>query len=442
MKTLDLPIDQLLLPGYVVDALRSLKWVDSSDESITMHADDLIMMLYGTRGTSSYSDPRMNRYGSNTTCYQIFSPKLPLNHLFLGDGGSGVLEIDSTIIAKCLARNINPFDQKTTHANIAGVISTVVNLYTHYHFDHLHFGVPLTGLFHANSVKKRIIGGDDPETRFRNTFTRPEFPRNFGEIENAYDFLNIPDPRSCVIVLLPDGDYLHTNTSRIETALNAPKAQLEHNNRNYYIADCVIVRCYPAQHPDPCISFRFENYNENKELVNCITFMTDHDISDSDYDLRNNYFRKHVDGSDVFYIDGQYDNDSYVPGHGHGRVEVIGRAAASLDIGNVLIGHHAPGRLDSDVDRLLEKSRSAYQDSLGNDEPKSTQILGASDRMMIFIPDKNRGRQGMVFGRMETEPESSAHTLDGAGEQDSTPADEPPTRFRESYRLQDLTRQQ
>ncbi len=109
MKTHTVPINSILLPPYVIGCLKNLDWVQSDESTITFYNDDFIMLLYGVRGSTAFSGPHHIRYGSNTTAYQIWSPKLPHDILYLGDGGSGILEIDKAIVNKLFENGINPF---------------------------------------------------------------------------------------------------------------------------------------------------------------------------------------------------------------------------------------------------------------------------------------------------------------------------------------------
>ncbi|MBN1411387.1 MAG: hypothetical protein JW969_11130 [Spirochaetales bacterium] len=397
MKTIRIPIQKILMPPYIIDCLKKLEWIVTDDASIEFYHDDFILVIYGARGSTAYSGPEHFRYGSNTTAYQIWSPKLPPEILYLGDGGSGILEIDKAVMAKCFQNKINPFTCK--EKDVAPIISSIINTYTHYHYDHLHMGAPLAGLFNANSIPKHIIGGDSPKNQFTKTFRRPAFPRDFGEVQAAYSFHEISDPRASVIVFTPNGEYRVLTTSDFSSYLTDKKPQIRHNKVFYNLEDCVIVKCYPADHPDPCISYRYENYNSAGDLVSAVTFMTDHEIRETDD--RNSYFLTHLNNSDAVYFDGQYTNENFVPGFGHGRVEIIGKTAAKIKMKNILIGHHDPKRKDDEIDAMVELARERYDEEAGSiAEDDKARIVGAADRMMIFIPSKERSRKGIVFGRM------------------------------------------
>lgn len=399
MKLIRKNTNKLLLPDYIIKCLSEIDWVNVNEGSdgenvIEFYDNDLLMITYGTRGSTPFSGPECLRYGGNTTSYQIYSPKLPSNYLYIGDGGSGILEIDKAIIKKCFSQGINPFvDSKE---KVANVVTEVVNTYTHYHYDHLHTGAPLAGLFHSLVVRKMIIGGWGPRRMFQNVFKRPIFPRDFSEMNASYAFYQIKDPRSSVIIFLPDGDFKEMGCSEFKNLLKQNVPQIKHNKVSHDLANCVVVKCFPTCHPDPCISYRYETYNHDNQIVSSITFMTDHDIRDTDY--RETYFRDQVAGCDALYIDGQYENKNYIPGFGHGRVELIGEMAQKLKVPNVAIGHHDPTREDNQIDAMIELAKAANESS---DSDFRSNILGASDRMLIFVPAKERGRKGIVIGKMD-----------------------------------------
>lgn len=398
MKTKKIPIESMLVPSYVTGCIKNLEWIEKDEKSITFYDDDFLMIFYGVRGSTAFSGPDHIRYGSNTTAYQIWSPKLPLNVLYLGDGGSGMLEIDDAIIGKLFSKGINPFTQ--ANKDVAPVVENVINTYTHYHYDHLHMGTPLAGLFHANSIKKTIIGGDNPKRQFSTAFKRPAFPRDFGEIQGSYSFYDLQDPRSSVIVFTPNGEFRVLTSSDFANYIQGTNPQIRHNKVSYNLEDCVVVRCNTADHPDPCIAFRYEYYDSKGENQMAVTFLTDHEIRETDY--MNKYFLDSVNNANLLYIDGQYTNDNYIPGFGHGRIEIIGKTAASLSIDNILIGHHDPKRRDDEIDAMVEKARENYRQAVGagDGEVRQSRIVGATDRMLVFIPGKQRGRKGIVFGRM------------------------------------------
>lgn len=398
MKTIHKKVKQILLPPYIVKGLREVPWIKSTgqsgadDETIEFYADDLILITYGTRGSTPFSGPECLRYGGNTTSYQIYSPKMPDNILYLGDGGSGILEINQSVIKKCFSQGINIFT--APREKVSQLISQIINTYTHYHYDHLHTGAPLAGLFHADAVRKLIIGAWNPRSMFQNVFKRPIFPRDFNEMHASYSFYDIKDVRSSVLAFLPNGDIREVGISDFNNMLQQSSPQIKHKKTSYYLSECLIVKCFPTDHPDPCTSYRYENYDGTNRLMSCITFMTDHDIRDTDY--RETYFKAQVQGCDAIYIDGQYQDSNYIPGFGHGRVEMIGAMARDLKIPNVAIGHHDPTREDKQIDAMVDMAKQANKG--GEIESR---IFGASDRMMLFIPAPARGRKGIIIGRMD-----------------------------------------
>jgi phosphoribosyl 1,2-cyclic phosphodiesterase len=423
----------ILLPPYALNTLKTLPWIESSPEGIQFHDDDFIAVLYGVRGSTAFSGPATVRYGSNTTAYQIWSPKLPTNVLYLGDGGSGILEIDDAVIRKMIAAGVNPFTASASA--VSPHLARIINTYTHYHYDHLHLGAPLAGLFHANSVPKTIIGGENPKSQFVKTFKRPAFPRDFGEMQASYSFHDISDPRSSVLIFTPNGEFRDMSTSDFNTYLDSEHPQVRHNKVFYDLRDCVVVRLYNADHPDPCISYRYENYDHNGRLANAFVMMTDHEIRETDD--RNAYFTRHVKDADVVYFDAQYNEKNFVPGFGHGRVEIVGAMAATLGLENVLLGHHDPKRTDDQIDAMVEEAHQAYQGRLDGKGGRC-KIVGASDRMMIFIPAASRGRRGVVFGRMNIDRGDSTLT-DDIGDQATVVSRYQSFDLTQIYRLEDHT---
>lgn len=423
----------MLIPSYILDCLKKIEWIKSDDTNITFYPDDLMFILYGARGSTAFSGPDHIRYGSNTTAYQIWSPKLPVNMLYLGDGGSGILEISNIVLKKLFARGINPFTADAK--KVAPVIAGINNTYTHCHYDHLHMGTPLAGIFHANSITKNIIGDTNIKTHFTKAFKRPVFPRDFGEIQACYHFQSIKEPRASVLIFTPDGEFKVMGSSTFDSFLTTTNPQVKHKNVFFNLEDCLIVRCAVADHPDPCISFRYENYNSSGELLNAIVFMTDHEIRESD-DF-NSYFVKHVDNCNAIYLDGQYETKNYVPGFGHGRVEIIGRIMAKLNINNILIGHHDPQWTDKQIDEMITLARKYYEENLREGNTGPSRLVGAADRMMLFIPGRERQRKGVVFGRMNCD--RGYEIKDEIGSQSTVISEYKSFDLTQVYRIEDFT---
>ncbi len=171
-----------------------------------------------------------------------------------------------------------------------------------------------------------------------------------------------------------------------------------------------------------------------------VVFMTDHEIRETDD--RNSYFLNHVNNADAVYIDGQYTNENFIPGFGHGRVEIIGKTAAHLNLNNVIIGHHDPKRKDDEIDDMISLAHDSYQNemaALNKDKPEDhSRIIGAADRMMFFIPSKDRGRNGIVFGRMNLE-KGCDDIEDDIGPQTSVLHDYKSFDLTQTYKVDDYT---
>jgi len=158
--------------------------------------------------------------------------------------------------------------------------------------------------------------------------------------------------------------------------------------------------------------------------------LTDHEIREEDPD--NIYFKRHLQGSNYTYFDGQYTEKNYVSGFGHGRVEVIASVAAKMGLENLSIGHHDPTRTDQAIDKMLDTANKVYDEKLNEHNKKKTErgnIFGSMDRMMIFIPDKRKNRKGVVVGRMNISMGNKIN--DFIGEQNT---------LGQSYDKYDLTR--
>lgn len=431
MKLINIRKDKLLLPKYIIDCISNIKWIDSDDEKITFYPNDLVVIYYGTRGSTSYSSYKHIIHGANTTNHQLFSPKLPTNILYLQDGGSGILEISNVVVGICFSKGVDPFKKKNED-KVQEIIKSVILLITHYHLDHLDFGIPFGGLFHAPTIYKYIIGYGKPRDRFKETFKHPSFPVDFREIKSHYNFNDIDDIRSIIIIYLPNGEFKMMDVSDFDDLISDKNPQIRHKNVSYNLDSCIPVKCWETNHPDPTISYRYENYNNDGSLQNSLVTLTDHELIRED--AKNVYFQRHLQNTNFLYIDGQYSKADYMSGFGHGRVEIIAEIVKEFDLKNVAIGHHNPTRTDDEIGKMIKNANDIRKLIGGSDDIK---IFGASDRMSIVIPDPIRGRKGIVVGRMSLEKGEPIKDL--IGEQNTVVENYKNFDLTETYKIEDRT---
>ena len=63
--------------------------------------------------------------------------------------------------------------------------------------------------------------------------------------------------------------------SEFKNLLKQNLPQIKHKKIGHDLHACLVMRCFPTAHPDPCISYRYENYDDMNDVVTAITFMTD-----------------------------------------------------------------------------------------------------------------------------------------------------------------------
>lgn len=398
MSEVSLNIKDIFLPKYVLSSLKQINWIKKEEDKIIFNKDDLILIFYGTRGSTSFDFPENLKYGANTTSYHVFSPRIKTDVIITGDGGSGILELNKTIISKIISNNINPFSQEVhEREKIKDFLKRIIHFQSHYHYDHLATGLPIASSYHINAIQKRVIGRN-PRINFIKTFKREQFPKEFKEMSKYYKFTNIWFPENTVFIILPNGRVYKVSMSKFNKILSSKEKDVFFENKTYNISDCLVVKTLKVSHPDPCLSYRYENYDKYGVLINSFVFLTDHELDIKD--LGSNSFNNHINNSTIMYIDGQYNSKTYMKGYGHGRIEVIGEMSNMIKTDSIFIGHHSPESSDEQIDKMIDECRSVENDpNYSFDSDFKPKIFGASDRMMVFIPGASRKRTGMVIGR-------------------------------------------
>jgi len=120
-------------------------------------------------------------------------------------------------------------------------------------------------------------------------------------------------------------------------------------------------------------------------------------------------------------------------------VEIIGETAAKMNLNNVLIGHHDPKRTDDEIDEMVKVAQQHYEGALpeASENPEKSRIVAGADRMMLFIPSKERNRKGIVYGRMNLH--KGVECSDEIGLQSSVVSQYKSFDLTQTYNLDDCT---
>ena len=247
--------------------------------------------LYGVRGSIPTTSPENQHYGGHTSCTLVSED----DDLLVLDAGSGIQAFNT----KFIPRN-----------------RRVDVLLTHLHLDHIQ-GLGFFRPLFMPDVEVHIWGPASTQSlhsRISRYLSPPLFP--------------------VLVRDLPCKLSLH-----------------EVGNTSFQIGHFTIQSTYVI-HPGPTLGFRVKG---NQSVF---TYIPDHEPALGRYGLSKN--KKWTSGfdialdADLIYHDGQYTDQEYPirRGWGHSGFGDVLQFAALTEVKHLLIGHHDPGRTDSQLTEM------------------------------------------------------------------------------------------
>jgi ribonuclease BN (tRNA processing enzyme) len=249
--------------------------------------------ILGTRGSLPTTSPETFRYGGNTSCVLVFKN----DQLLIVDAGTGLLNIPKEMIAARKRFDI---------------------LLTHLHFDHIQ-GLGFFPPLFDSSCEVHIYGPVGTSRSLQNRLNRylspPLFPVHFRD--------------------LPCSMYLH------EVSRSSFKIDRLSIDSNYIL------------HPGPTVGYRISD----GETV--LSYFPDHEpvIDRKGWDINDEWISGiglAVD-SELLIHDSQYTCEEYESrvGWGHCCIEDAIRFASRAKVKRLLLFHHDPGHVDSQLENML-----------------------------------------------------------------------------------------
>ena len=251
--------------------------------------------LWGVRGSIPVTGPDTKKYGGQTSCVLVSEQ----DSLIVLDGGSGIQSFNDLHIPKNKRVDI---------------------LLTHLHMDHIQ-GLGFFKPFFFPDVEVHVWGPssnlDSLSSRLGRYFSPPLFPVRLRELP-------------CQLIMHEIG------------------------NADFQIGHFKIKSSYII-HPGPTLGYRIEGNHS------VFTYLPDHEpalgkngmIQDPDW--TSGYSIAHK--ADLLYHDGQYTAAEYATrqGWGHSSVNDAIAFATTSEVKHLLIGHHDPGRTDTQLDDLTSE---------------------------------------------------------------------------------------
>lgn len=257
----------------------------------------MFVRFWGVRGSTPTPQAENMGYGGNTSCVEVRTDD---NEILIFDGGTGI-----RLLGKAL---LEEFKDSPIRAHI---------FFTHFHLDHIqgipffipiyspenHFTFYFAGRRDANLVMDALSG----------IMANPYFP---------VDMTKLPCQRS----------YIDLAEGAISVAGT----------------DILVL---PLNHPQGSVGYRVM---QNGKIIGYCTDV-EHGVDWSDRNMQ-------ILGrdADLFIVDSQYTPEEY-PDHqgwGHSTWKQAIETGLAAGTKQIVLFHHDPYHEDSDIDRILEQSRS------------------------------------------------------------------------------------
>jgi ribonuclease BN (tRNA processing enzyme) len=287
----------------------------------------LMVKLYGVRGSYPIAPEKGTKYGGNTTCLLARTK----NQIVIIDAGSGIIKLGKELIPEILEytkKNKQPFQ--------------ITILFTHTHYDHL-LGLPFFAPVYMPDVHIDFIGpatlGVDFEEILRNTVTPQYFPVSMDEFRSSKAFHN-----------LNENMFIYFDNDK-------PEPQIGHISKDEVPEDSFNIQTMKYYfHPkDGSYPFRINWMDQS------IVFATDVEAYVGG-DQRLIDFAKNAD---VLIHDAQYTLEQYksFSGYGHSSYAMACDTAKQADVKKLLLFHHDPNNSDEVLEKMKKDAKELFPNS-------------------------------------------------------------------------------
>lgn len=284
------------------------------------------VQFWGTRGSIPRPGRDTLRYGGNTSCVQVTSPK---GALVILDCGSGVHDLGRDLVAKATGP-------------LRGHI-----LISHTHWDHIQ-GFPFFAPLFVRGGHWDIYGPSGLGQSLRETLA--------GQMQYSYFPVTL--------------DELGASIRFHDLAEGS------------FEIDDIRIKTHYLNHPALTLGYRLETDNA------CVVYACDHEPFSRNpghpAPLHEND-RLHSDflaGADLVIHDSQFTDAEYVAkkGWGHSTVEYVTEMGIRAGVRQMALTHHDPGRTDDDIDKIVEFARANLSKT-----DSTMQLFGAADGQVIEL---------------------------------------------------------
>jgi len=291
----------------------------------------------GIRGSHPVCASNKLKYGGNTACVELHAN----GHTIILDAGTGIIELGNDLVKSHIASGTSTSDRKPVEAVI---------LFSHSHMDHIQ-GLPFFKPTYISSTKMHIFGarthGKDFQQFISECIFKLMFPVELEDVAAEVNIRNLKENEA--IILNPDS--------------NKPEI-IRFNNEEEIKAheDAVIITCIKSlTHPKEGVNI-FKIKCNDKTLV----YATDKE-SYIGGDIRLINFAR---GASLLIHDSQYTMEDYASrinpkqGFGHSTPEMAAELAKHANVSQLVYYHLDPAYDDDFVDKLEEKTKGLFNNSI------------------------------------------------------------------------------
>ncbi len=297
--------------------------------------------FWGTRGSIAKPGPSTVRYGGNTSCVEVRSPR---DTLIVIDCGTGAHALGRELMRERGA------DSLRGHM-----------LISHTHWDHIQ-GIPFFKPFFVADDEWHIYGPRGLGASLQDTLA--------GQMQYTY----------------------------FPVSLDQFDAHIHYHDlvEGKFEIDDVLVTTQYLHHPALTLGYRLEADGV------CVVYASDHEphsplLAEQGYQPTGGEDDRHaqfIAGADLLIHDTQYTAEEYPEkkGWGHSTLEYVVDSALAAGVHQLALFHHDPLREDHAIDVLVQRARDRVADRGG-----TLEVLAAAEGATMQVEDVAVGEPGAAF---------------------------------------------